>query len=217
MKILRKLSKNRVYFYPAIPTFILLIKLYLQGTNVTSLREKLNRISIIEWTNNLCSMDTLLLESKRTYLRHDTQAEFYDPLLRFPLHFQRTKQENLSLMSIYYQKGPTKVVWKSHKTKTNVSFILPENVSLRRFSWNIPPNEPVKNKKCEKSHDGELEVPLIPEAITKDWLLKFHPPYVGGIWNPGNCIARDRVAILVPYRRRSANLHIFLPHMHQFL
>ncbi|KAH9374039.1 hypothetical protein HPB48_005308 [Haemaphysalis longicornis] len=39
----------------------------------------------------------------------------------------------------------------------------------------------------------------------------------GGRWSPSHCVARHRVAIIVPYRDRLQNLRVFLHHMHQFL
>ena len=39
----------------------------------------------------------------------------------------------------------------------------------------------------------------------------------GGHWRPINCIARHRVAIVVPYKNRFEQLNIFLYHMHPFL
>ena len=40
---------------------------------------------------------------------------------------------------------------------------------------------------------------------------------IGGEWSPSECKARDKVAIIVPYRNREKNLNIFLRHMHKFL
>ena len=38
-----------------------------------------------------------------------------------------------------------------------------------------------------------------------------------GIWRPITCVARQRVAVIVPYRDREEHLGIFLGHMHNFL
>ncbi|XP_047992575.1 beta-1,4-N-acetylgalactosaminyltransferase bre-4-like isoform X2 [Leguminivora glycinivorella] len=40
---------------------------------------------------------------------------------------------------------------------------------------------------------------------------------LGGRYTPSNCSARNRVAIIVPYRDREENLATFLNHMHPFL
>lgn len=39
----------------------------------------------------------------------------------------------------------------------------------------------------------------------------------GGRWKPPGCIARSRVAIVIPYMNRDSNLRVFLQHMHPFL
>lgn len=39
----------------------------------------------------------------------------------------------------------------------------------------------------------------------------------GGYFKPNNCTARERVAIIVPYRDRAQHLETFLTYMHQFL
>lgn len=39
----------------------------------------------------------------------------------------------------------------------------------------------------------------------------------GGRWTPSHCVARHRVAVIVPYRDRPDNLRVFLHHMHQYL
>ena len=39
----------------------------------------------------------------------------------------------------------------------------------------------------------------------------------GGEWKPSDCIARDHVAIVLPYRDREEHLRSFLSHMHPFL
>jgi len=39
----------------------------------------------------------------------------------------------------------------------------------------------------------------------------------GGRWKPTGCRARQRVAIIVPYRDREQHLQLFLRHMHPVL
>ncbi|XP_022196078.2 beta-1,4-N-acetylgalactosaminyltransferase bre-4 [Nilaparvata lugens] len=39
----------------------------------------------------------------------------------------------------------------------------------------------------------------------------------GGAWKPHDCVSQHHVAIVVPYRDRIQNLHVFLYHMHPFL
>ena len=44
-----------------------------------------------------------------------------------------------------------------------------------------------------------------------------HPElYTGGSWRPKDCVARNRVAVLVPYRDRPEHLRIFLNNMHSY-
>ncbi|EEC10831.1 beta-1,4-galactosyltransferase, putative, partial [Ixodes scapularis] len=40
---------------------------------------------------------------------------------------------------------------------------------------------------------------------------------LGGRFKPKECLARHRVAILIPYRNREEHLRVFLYNMHQFL
>lgn len=40
---------------------------------------------------------------------------------------------------------------------------------------------------------------------------------LGGHWSPDHCTARNRVAIIIPYRNRQIQLRIFLNFMHNFL
>lgn len=39
----------------------------------------------------------------------------------------------------------------------------------------------------------------------------------GGRWQPTDCVARQRVAIIIPFRDRESHLEIFLRTMHPFL
>jgi len=43
------------------------------------------------------------------------------------------------------------------------------------------------------------------------------PTLQGGSWRPGNCTARHRIAVIVPYRDRERHLNIFVRYMHPFL
>lgn len=44
-----------------------------------------------------------------------------------------------------------------------------------------------------------------------------HHELSGGGWRPTDCLPRQRVAIIVPYRDREEHLGIFLKHMHPVL
>ena len=39
----------------------------------------------------------------------------------------------------------------------------------------------------------------------------------GGYWKPKDCYARDRVAIIIPFRDRQSHLNILLKYLHPFL
>ena len=39
----------------------------------------------------------------------------------------------------------------------------------------------------------------------------------GGHWKPPDCVARQRVAIVIPYRNREEHLKLFVSYMHPFL
>lgn len=55
-------------------------------------------------------------------------------------------------------------------------------------------------------------VPSISDLEQQFYWLK-----AGGRYAPPNCQARNRVAIVVPYRARAEHLLLFLQHMHRFL
>lgn len=59
---------------------------------------------------------------------------------------------------------------------------------------------------------------LIKDIQVVDELEKMFPDLLaGGQWHPRNCIARDRVAILIPYRNREEHLYILLRNLHPML
>ena len=39
----------------------------------------------------------------------------------------------------------------------------------------------------------------------------------GGVWAPRECKAREKLVLIVPYRRRKEHLDTFIPYMHRFL
>ncbi|CAG9829016.1 unnamed protein product [Diabrotica balteata] len=63
---------------------------------------------------------------------------------------------------------------------------------------------------------GKVLVSRSPSSITElehqfDWLQ------LGGHWQPPDCRAKQKLAIVVPFRNRETHLSIFLRHMHPFL
>jgi len=63
----------------------------------------------------------------------------------------------------------------------------------------------------------ESEAPVLEPGSEPfvDWYSRELRP--GGAWRPSHCLARQKVAIVVPYRDRAEHLSIFLHHMHPFL
>lgn len=74
-------------------------------------------------------------------------------------------------------------------------------------------------QKCtEQPIRGSGKVPVLksaPELAEQERLFPQVLP--GGRWFPSHCLARHRVALVVPYRNRLSNLRVFLHHMHPFL
>ena len=63
---------------------------------------------------------------------------------------------------------------------------------------------------------GELGIdknPLSWETLEKKYHSKIHK----GRYSPEHCIARQRVAILIPIRDRESHLRVFLNHIHPIL
>nr|XP_054929738.1 uncharacterized protein LOC126537167 isoform X4 [Dermacentor andersoni] len=69
--------------------------------------------------------------------------------------------------------------------------------------------------------EPEHLIGLVPVATVVPELKLLEPAFLhvkpGGRWWPSHCLARHRVAVIVPYRDRLRNLRVFLHHMHQFL
>lgn len=74
-------------------------------------------------------------------------------------------------------------------------------------------------KLCQE--EPEHLIGLVPVATVVPEFKLLEPAFLhvkpGGRWWPSHCLARHRVAIIVPYRDRLRNLRVFLHHMHQFL
>jgi hypothetical protein len=61
-------------------------------------------------------------------------------------------------------------------------------------------------------------IPVSYSSPTHEELERLHPELeLGGRWQPENCTAVDRVALVVPFRDRDAHLRTFLQHIHPFL
>ena len=51
-------------------------------------------------------------------------------------------------------------------------------------------------------------------AVLEQQITMLNP---GGRYKPRDCLSRNRVAIIVPYRDRETHLKMFLQHLHPFL
>lgn len=49
------------------------------------------------------------------------------------------------------------------------------------------------------------------------WPLSHPEVRVGGRWSPSDCLARQKVGIILPYRDRERHLALFLNHIHPIL
>lgn len=80
----------------------------------------------------------------------------------------------------------------------------------------------------DKAEDALKKCPLIPSGLvgkfkvdktpqTLKAIEKKYETMKNGKYKPKNCTARQKVAILIPFRDRESHLRIFLNHMHAFL
>lgn len=114
-----------------------------------------------------------------------------------------TTAEKLSTLSNKKAKKTTVIEKSDHLSSTNST-----SSSLNSCPI-IPP-------------DLGTRIPINKTAYPIDEIIEF--PYIkrlnltkGGIGKPKSCKARYRVAIIIPYRDRLANLQLFVNHMHPFL
>lgn len=85
-----------------------------------------------------------------------------------------------------------------------------ETLSSNQLCPPIPPNllGPIKPQK---------EAPPTLEELERELDVAGFLPVADGQWRPSHCRARDRVAIIIPYRDRAHHLNIFLKNIHPFL
>lgn len=80
----------------------------------------------------------------------------------------------------------------------------------------------------DKTEDALKKCPLIPSGLVGNFKVDKTPQKLEAIekkyemmkdgkYKPKNCTARQKVAILIPFRDRESHLRIFLNHMHAFL
>lgn len=83
-----------------------------------------------------------------------------------------------------------------------------KNIPIKIFNFYSISVGPIKPEK---------EAPATLEELEKELDAAGFLPIADGQWHPLNCRARDRVAIIIPYRDRAHHLNIFLKNIHPFL
>lgn len=64
---------------------------------------------------------------------------------------------------------------------------------------------------------GKLNVIQSPIPSLIDLEKNFTWLNMGGEWKPVDCIAKNKIAIIIPFKNRDEHLLLFLQHMHPFL
>lgn len=67
---------------------------------------------------------------------------------------------------------------------------------------------------------GGRDKPVIKDLLKLSWqeVVAMTPEVaLGGHWKPRDCVARRRVAVIIPCRDREAHLRAFLAHTHPIL
>ena len=66
--------------------------------------------------------------------------------------------------------------------------------------------------------EGKLDVELQRENCTTSDIIAANPELLpGGMWRPKHCMARHKVAVIIPYRDREEHLSLLLYHLHPML
>lgn len=121
--------------------------------------------------------------------------------------FSILSETHYNYMNSFININYTSSLMSSSMMYYNLSQRDDENMSIARFCPVVPPNlqGPLKVRE-EPIKIEQLEEALKPLDID-----------LGGSYRPKTCIALFRVAIIVPYRDRVTQLHLFLYHIHPML
>lgn len=94
---------------------------------------------------------------------------------------------------------------------------LSNNMSALITPQSVVDNRMLKCPPVPPNLEGPISVNTNPTDINKLTSKLKHLLSPGGCYNPKECVARDKVAIIVPYRDRAEHLSIFLNNLHPFL
>ncbi len=63
-----------------------------------------------------------------------------------------------------------------------------------------------------------MKIQLLRENYTEGDIVAANPELsAGGMWRPKHCMARHKVAVIIPYRDREEHLSLLLYHLHPML
>ncbi|KAJ8943109.1 hypothetical protein NQ318_011875 [Aromia moschata] len=94
------------------------------------------------------------------------------------------------------------------------SYISTENI-YKELVFIQPKNGDYNLKNCTYQDTILNNEDIKITSITKK--KKFRKPYAGGEYKPDNCRALIKTALIIPYKNRVEQLHIFLNYIHYFL
>ena len=64
---------------------------------------------------------------------------------------------------------------------------------------------------------GRIKIKTMQSPKISNILKNNSEVHPGGYWKPQDCYARDRIAIIIPFRDRQSHLNILLKYLHPFL
>lgn len=158
-----------------------------------------------------------------------------NPLTTLPIPTNTTQSPiqiiNTTLSNIFVTES-TNAVHNRNKTRTSTKLITIPTTTKTTIAHELTKFSSTKSNfiqslmttlglnQCPSTPpdlEGQINVDTqykVLSIIEKRYANKLEP---GGWYHPSECNARDKVAIIVPYRDRKQHLSIFLNHMHPFL
>lgn len=142
-------------------------------------------------------------------------------LLGFTLYL-RHQSNNLELFFLNWYYGIELETFKvAHNLNNKIEYVNINQIN-RILGGNNLNNLKINSKSviCDlfpNNLKGRLQLDLKPLGY-EELDIKYEKSNItGGHWKPLNCLARYKVALVVPYRNRDEQLRIFLNHMHPYL